>query len=123
MSSTKFYLNNLWRWKCGLSEMTKPKEPLTLTEIKKSQWSERFEELRVNRMILGFFRYGPIKGNPKKYDIIGSAIKRLQAYQETGNGEYLVDSANMCMIEFMREQHPNYHFESVDDGDHAEEIK
>jgi hypothetical protein len=116
---------NAWRWKCNLEETEVKSEKVTLSyeEIKKDQWNFKFEKLRLNRMILGFFRYGFIKGNSKKYDNIGSAIKRLEKYQETGNSEYLVDAANLCMIEFTQENHENFHFDSIDDGEHTKQIK
>ncbi len=75
-----------------------------------------------NRMMLGFFRYGPVKNNSVKYNNIESAIKRLRNYQSKGNQEDLVDTANLCLIEFIQENHPNTHFESVDDGEHTEQI-
>lgn len=115
---------NAWRWKCGLPEKSNKVNTVTLSyeEIKKSQWNPKFEKLRLNRMILGFFRYGFITGNTKRYDNIGSAIKRLKKYQETGNSEFLVDAANLCMIEFTQENHENFHFESIDDGEHTKQI-
>lgn len=92
-------------------------------EIVKSQWNEKFESLRRARMNLGYFRYGEIKGNAKRYDNIGSAIVRLEEYRRTGNSEFLVDAANLCMIEFTQENHPEFHFESIDDGLHTNQIK
>lgn len=117
------FRKNAWRWKCGLPEMESASIPkLSLQEIEKSQWNLKFEELRKNRMILGWFRYGFITGNKKKYANIESAILRLKKYQETGNSEFLVDAANLCMIEFTQENHPNFHFNSVDDGIHTKII-
>lgn len=118
------FMNNLWRWKCGLPE-TEASKPLqkSISELKELQWCVEFEELRKNRMVLGTFRYGDYKApTAKKYDRIGSAIKRLQKYQETGNSEFLVDAANLCMIEFDVPNHKNAHFKSVDDGEHVKEI-
>lgn len=117
----RLFRDNAWRWKCGLPDEDPAPIP-SLDEIKHSQWNEEFEKLRMNRMVLGYFRYGPILGNIKKYKNIESAIKRLQKYQETGNGEYLVDAANLCMIEFTQENHTNFHFKSIDDGEHTETI-
>lgn len=78
-------------------------EKLTLEQIKESQWSNRFEALMRNRMVMGYFRYGSIRdpGTPK-YDNVGSAIKRLNLYLESGNTEHLVDAANLCLVEFIR---------------------
>lgn len=115
------FRRNAWRWKCGLDE-EKPKPPPNLKEIEADRWNPKFEKLRKNRMILGWFRYGPIRGNKKKYANIDSAILRLKKYQETGNSEFLVDAANLCMIEFTQENHPNFHFETVDDGVHTKQI-
>lgn len=62
-----------------------------------------FYRLMHNRLIMGAFRYG-LFGDPKKmalkYDRLGSVSKRLEVYQKTHNREYLVDIANMCMLEF-----------------------
>jgi len=113
------YLNNLWRWKCGLSDEPK-KEQLSLESLKQSEWSVDFETLMRNRLIIGAIRYGKIKavGKPK-YDRIGSMIKRLSKYQESGNKEFLVDVANLCLLEFVECHHPNAHFTSIDDGEHV----
>lgn len=117
------FIKNLWKWKCGLPESVEIPSIPSLDELKKSQWNNKFEELRLNRMLLGFFRYGFMLGNTRKYDNIGSAIKRLQKYQETGNAEFLIDAANLCMIEFTQENHRNFHFKSIDDGEHTKLIK
>ena len=94
----------------------------TLDELRAKQWSERFEMLRSNRMVLGAFRYGlmedQVKGSP--YDNVASLIARARAYQETGNTEYLVDIANLAMIAFEIGVHPTKHFRAVDDGIHTE---
>lgn len=94
-----------------------------LDSLYESQWCNRFDELRHNRMVLGTYRYGDYKAkDAPKYDRIGSAISRLKRYQESGNAEYLVDVANLCMIEFDVPNHPNAHFESIDDGEHAKRL-
>lgn len=103
-------------------EETPPAKRLTLEEIKETQSCPEFERLRENRMVMGFFRYGSIKKNVNKYDNIGSAIKRLQKYQESGNAEHLVDAANLCMIEFSQRNHGNFHFHGQDDAEHTNEL-
>jgi len=114
---------NAWKWKCGLPEDDPKPVKVDLDELRRAQWCDEFDELRRNRMVLGTLRYGDYKApNAPKYDRVGSAIKRLQRYQETGNTEFLVDTANMCMIEFDRPHHPKAHFHAVDDGEHAEII-
>jgi hypothetical protein len=37
-------------------------------------------------------------------------------YKDTGNTEFLCDIANFAMIEYMQPQHPNAHYEVLDDG-------
>jgi hypothetical protein len=60
-------------------------------------------------------KYGPIKDAfPHKLDAIESLMIRLDAYQNTGNTEWLVDAANFAMIEFMLPRHPKAHFRATD---------
>jgi hypothetical protein len=97
---------------------------LSLEEIYRTQWSERFETLMRNRVAMGYFRYGSNRSRERRlllpYDNVGAAKKKLQAYLETGNQEHLVDAANLCMVEFMSPTcHPAPHFASIDDGDHT----
>ena len=88
------------------------------SEILQTEYSENFDNLRKDRMVVSYFKYGPVAENYKKLqtiNAIASLEKRLQMYKETGNTEFLVDSANFCMIEFMYPQHPNAHFTVLDD--------
>ena len=93
-----------------------------LDELRESQRSIEFEVLCQNRMAMGAFRYGLMREQRdlSPFDNVGSAIRRLQLYQQTGNRECLVDAANLCMIEFEIGCHPTAHFVAVDDGEHAE---
>jgi hypothetical protein len=119
------FINNLWRWKCGLPEkpLQKNKQADTFSNLKKSEWDSKFEVLMRNRLILGALRYGKMKSaNKPQYDRVSSMIKRLRNYSDSGNKEFLVDVANLCMLEFVECQHPNAHFSSVDDGEHVNEI-
>ena len=59
------------------------------------------------------------KDNGETVYRIGSIVKRLMSYQETGNTELLVDVANLCLCEFVEGKHPNKHFRAVDDGEHV----
>jgi len=85
-------------------------------EILKDRYSEKFDKLRQNRMIMGHYRYGPLKENclPGMVDTIASLEKRLDAYKRTGNTEFLTDVANFAMIEFMYPQHPEAHFKATE---------
>ncbi|MBW2673149.1 MAG: hypothetical protein JRD89_07005 [Deltaproteobacteria bacterium] len=91
--------------------------------VERSQWSHRFERLQRARMVMGYYRYGGLSTparRAKLYDNVGSAIYRLQRYYRTGNQEFLVDAANLCMVEFMV---PSCHhapcWRPVDDGQHT----
>ena len=97
-------------------------KPPSLAELRKSEWSSRFEELMRNRLIMGSYRYElfDVKRKGLKYACAAEAIKRVVLFQETGNIEHLVDAANMCLLEFEFSNHPNKHFTSIDDGVHAE---
>lgn len=121
---TNTFLSNLWRWKCGLDEIENVKDSkFTYDELSKSEWSTEFERLMRNRFILGAYRYGKINHSGKvqktKYDRISSMLKRLEKYNETGNKEFLVDVANLCLLEFVECHHPNANFTSIDDGEHV----
>ena len=89
----------------------------------KTEWSGRFERLMRNRMIFGAFRYGLLRAFGKKqFDRIKDIRKRLDLYEQTHNMEYLVDSANLLMLELEEGDHPDKHFTSADDEIHTEEI-
>lgn len=83
-----------------------------MKDILRSEYSSKFDELRKNRMIVSFHKYGPVKENygNKLVSCIDNLEKRLKLYKETGNTEYLSDVANFAMIEFMFPQHPKAHF-------------
>lgn len=86
-------------------------------EIMDEQVSFEFLALMSSRMVTGYFRYGTVKEN--KFDSVGDIPRRLRLYQESGNLEYLVDVANLAMVEFLRPLHPKAHFDSIDDGEHV----
>ncbi len=91
--------------------------------LKKSEWCDEFEQLMRNRLIMGAFRYGQLAvEDGKEYDRMGSILKRISAYQDTGNLEYLVDIANLCLVEFIKKPHPSSHWAAQDDAEHAQEI-
>jgi hypothetical protein len=84
--------------------------------ILSTEYSTKFDELRQNRMVVSHYKYGYIKENAVKNFVkyIPTLEKRLQAYKDTGNTEFLTDVANFAMIEFMYPQHPKAHFEGTD---------
>lgn len=98
----------------------------SMEELKASQTNQEFAELRMQRMLLGRFRYAKLseqKRGTKRYKNLENLDTRLQMFKATGNGEHLVDLANMAEIVFTLQEHPNWHFESADDGDgHTEAL-
>jgi hypothetical protein len=100
----------------GLHEVTKLDRPATAIyeELAQSEWSNDFETKMRNRLIMGGLRYGRMRGQKKKqYDYIKSLHKRLSQYELTGNTEYLVDVANLALLEYEVGQHPNKHWADV----------
>lgn len=84
-------------------------------------YSERFDELRRNRVQLSRLKYGRAEKNFKTGNV--NAVQTLflcvNKYIATGNTEYLVDAANYAMFEFMYPQHPNAHFRATDSHESA----
>lgn len=98
-----------------------PRTPApSLDELRKTEWSSLYESLCRNRMIMGYFRYGPISRPLGEYDVCNDAIIRIRKYQETRNLEYLVDAGNMCMLAFEEGIRKKEHFCSIDDGHHTQ---
>lgn len=108
--------------RAGLGD-SKPPLNMRLEEIAKENWSDEFETLMRNRLIMGAFRYGLLRSQKKgEYDLVGSIFKRAEKYRETGNDELLVDIANLALVEFVKGDHPKKHFASIDDGEHVTKV-
>lgn len=86
-----------------------------------SDYSERFDELRKNRVEVSAHKYGSAKKNFATGNIqaIPSMQLCINKYQQTGNTEYLCDAANYLMFEFMFPQHPKAHFRATDSKESA----
>jgi len=116
----KFFLNNLWRWKCGLPEL-QPEQTtfVDIKELRKTEWSPEFEQKMRNRLVFGAIRYGRMghgripPGKPE-YDRCASIRARLERFEKTGNSEWLIDIANMALLIYEERVHPNFHFAHVD---------
>ena len=85
------------------------------------EYSEKFDELRKNRIRVSFHKYGSVADNYGKgfVQAIPTLEKCLDKYKETGNTEYLCDLANYAMFEFMYPQHPKGHFRATDSRESA----
>jgi len=92
----------------------------SVTEILKTEFSEKFISLMKNRMVVSYYKYGPLKSNARKelgFNPIKDLEKRLELYKETGNTEWLVDVANFAMMEFMYPIHGKAHFRPTDSSE------
>lgn len=75
-----------------------------IKKILATEYSEEFDAIRKNMMVVSYFKYGAMKENYEKFkcmDALGNIEKRIEKYKETGNTEFLADVANFAMIEFM----------------------
>lgn len=92
-----------------------------MSDYMKNEYSERFDELRKNRVEVSYHKYGSAKKNFSTGNV--QAIPTMQLcvdkYNETGNTEYLLDAANYLMFEFMYPQHKKAHFKATDSKDSA----
>ena len=87
----------------------------------KNEYSDKFDELRRNRVEVSFYKHGPAKDNFSTGNVnaIATMEKCIEKYNATGNTEYLCDAANYAMFEFMYPQHPKAHFRATDSGESA----
>ena len=87
----------------------------------KDDYSDRFDELRKNRVELSHYKYGSVRKNYKtgNMDALGSMKLCVEKYLETGNTEYLCDAANYLMFEFMFPQVKGAHFRATDSSESA----
>lgn len=80
-----------------------------------SEFNEAFIEAMRKRMAVSFHKYGLMADAAAKgVDQIASMQVRVNRYLETGNTEWLVDAANMLMIEFTHPHHADAHFRATD---------
>jgi hypothetical protein len=92
---------------------------MDINVLRGSEWSEEYEKLRRNRMVMGAFRYGPIKNQEMEaYDYIRDCRRRLRLYEETLNLEHLVDCGNLLMLEYIKGKKDGLELIPIDDGTH-----
>lgn len=97
------------------------------SEILMTEFSQQFIDYMKNRMLMSHSRYGKVRDamvprdNPDEpqriIDAVASAVIRIEKYRETGNTEWLVDAANLLMMEFMYPRHPHAHFVATDSNE------
>ena len=84
-------------------------------------YSDRFDELRKNRVAVSMHKYGNAKKNFTTGNVNAIATMKLciDKYQSTGNTEYLCDAANYLMFEFMFPQVKGAYFKATDSENSA----
>lgn len=76
--------------------------------------SPEFYQMQINRMAVGFYRYGPLSKNWRP--AYKRALDMVRRYLRTGNREFLLDAANYLMSEFKHPKHPKSHMKILDQG-------
>ena len=72
-----------------------------------------FAQKMANRLMQGFCRYG----GPNKSQKYWTRMKlEMQAYNKTGNAEYLINIANYCHLENYAPEHPKFHYDQTVDS-------
>ena len=91
-----------------------------MSDILKSEYSVKFDELRKNRVETSFFKYGPAKKNfgEGRVDAIKTLELCLEKFKKTGNTEYLLDVANYAMFRYMF-PFPGEYFKATDSSESA----
>lgn len=92
---------------------------MTYREIIEQEYNTDFDELRKKAVATSYYKYGKFEDNCKSkcVDILASLKVRLEAYERTGNTEYLIDVANFTMAEFTYPQHPKAHYKPTDSNE------
>lgn len=103
--------------------MTMTESATVADTVLATEYSPEFDRLRQNRMIMSYYKYGPVRENYgwRLLDAVAAMQRCLDEYRNTGNTEVLCDLANFAMIEFMCPQHPGAHFDThgTEGVDHA----
>lgn len=71
-------------------------------EILKQDYSERFDQIRQNMVIVSHFKYGAARDNftSGRVDALETAKKCIDAFEKDKNLEHLADAANYLMFRF-----------------------
>ena len=85
------------------------------------EYSDRFDELRQNRVNVSYYKYGSAADNfgMRLVNALESHDLCIKKYLETGNIEYLCDVANYLMFEFMYPQKKDAFFRATDSSESA----
>ena len=85
------------------------------------EYSDRFDELRQNRVEQSYHKYGTAADNfgMGLVNALESHDMCIKKYQETGNTEYLCDAANYLMFEFLYPRHKDAYFKATGSDESA----
>lgn len=86
-------------------------------ELLKTQYSEKFDDIRKKMMVTSYYKFGDVRQNYKVVgglQAIASLKAKLEEYEATGNTEFLADVANFAMIEFMYPQKEGAKYQPTD---------
>lgn len=85
------------------------------------EYSDRFDELRQNRVNVSFYKYGSAADNfgMRLVNALESHNLCIEKYLKTGNTEYLCDAANYLMFEFMYPKKKDAFFSATDSEESA----
>ena len=86
-----------------------------MSSLPKSEYDERFDQLRKNRIEISMLKYGSARDNfgGGRVDAIKTAELCIEAFKKDKNTEHLVDAANYLMFRFMY-PYPGEFFNSTD---------
>lgn len=95
---------------------------MQLKLLNTSEANEQFLQGMLDRVDVGFHKYGAIEKGAPKVNLTQCAINCMRKYASTGNTEYLIDASNYLMFEFMHPKHPEAHFKPTDDAGSTKRI-
>jgi len=95
---------------------------LRLGNLPPSEFSREFMQAMINRLAVGYHRYGSVRDTAGKIDRVKSMDQRLGKYLETGNTEFLIDVANFAMIEFLTPSVPHAGWDATGESPGVERL-
>jgi hypothetical protein len=89
--------------------------------LPESEYSEKFDEHRKNRVTVSFYKYGTAKKNfgERIVEALPTAKLCIEKYLRTKNTEYLTDAANYLMFEFMYPSIDGAYFKATSEKESA----
>lgn len=89
-------------------------EVLSIRAVEPTEVSKQFLQGMADRMAVSRHKYGAWATNAGKIEIRQQIEERWDCYMKTGNTEWLMDVANLAMMEHMFPQVPGAYFRATD---------